>query len=546
MSTPYPHLAERVGWGHPSVLGSRARERLLVGIGVAVPLVLALAISVEMPRPSVASVVLVAGLTLGALAVVALMVSERYAVTVTLVALYLGLLEGPVKLGTGAHAEASVIRDVLIFSIVLGAVLRLIVRRERVTLPPLSAWVLGFVALVLVEAFNPNTHGIVKILGGFRQQLEWVPFFFFGYAIMRSKERFRKLFLVLGVIALANGVVSIYQARLSPSQLASWGPGYRELVYGSVEQGETSGRAGRTGLSGRTFVSEGVARVRPMALGTDAGFGGGVGVVALPGLLALLAIGRGRRRWAVLLLCLGALAAVATGLGRLQVVGAVVAVLSFTLLSFSLGGRVSRPLLALLGVILVALPLGAVLVSAEGSGTFSRYAEIAPDRVAGAKDKKTAEYTAIPNQIRAAPFGIGLGTVGSATGFGGKVSETVEGHGVGAATVWTFMLDELGLPGLLLWIAFTVRLLVLALPGLRRIPDFELRLDLAAVFSAFIALTIMGFSGSTMTSEALGPFFWFTAGIAAYWFAGPGRAALRTPRVPAAVIPTASIRPASA
>ncbi|MGP0103082.1 MAG: hypothetical protein ACLPUT_15865 [Solirubrobacteraceae bacterium] len=531
-----------LGGTHPDVLNRRIRELLLIGASGAIPLAVALGISVEVAHPSL---LLLLALTAGGLGVVALMTSERYPLTVTLVALYLGLLEGPLKLGTGAHAEASVIRDVLIFSVSLGAVLRLVVKKERVMLPAMSAWVIGFVALVVVEAFNPSTHGILKVLGGFRQQLEWVPFFFFAYTIMRSKERFRKLFLVLGVIALANGVVSTYQSRLSPTQLASWGPGYRELVYGTIEQGETSGRGGRTGLAGRTFVSEGVSRVRPMALGTDAGFGGGVGVVALPGIIALLAIGRLRRRWPVLLLCAGALLAVTTGLGRTQVVGAVVAVFSFALLSFS-AGQVSRALLALLGVLVLALPLGAVLVSAEGSGTFSRYAELAPGSVANAKDKKTAEYAAMPHQIEAAPFGVGLGTVGSAAGFGGKVSETLEGHGVGAATVWKLILDELGLPGLLLWIAFLIRLLVLALPGLRRIPDFELRLDLAAVFASFIAFIIMGFSGPTMTSAALGPFFWFTAGIAAYWFAGPGRTALRASSIPAAGIPTASVVPASA
>ncbi len=50
---------------------------------------------------------------------------------------------------------------------------------------------LAFVVLVLAEAFNPDTHGLLKIVGGFRQQLEWVPFFFFGYVLMRSKERLR-------------------------------------------------------------------------------------------------------------------------------------------------------------------------------------------------------------------------------------------------------------------------------------------------------------------------------------------------------------------
>jgi hypothetical protein len=536
MSTIPARPLSLFGGAHPDVSKRRRRELLLIGASGAIPLALGLAISVEVAHPSY---LLLGALVAGGLGIAALITSERYPLTITVVVLYLGLLEGPVKLGTGAHAQASVIRDVLIYAIALGAVLRLLVKRERVALPPLSAWVLGFVALVLVEAFNPSTHGILKALGGYRQQLEWVPFFFFGYLLMRSKERFRKLFLVLGVLALANGAVSAYQARLSPGQLASWGPGYAELVNGSVEQGETSGRSGRSGIAGRTFVSEGVARVRPMALGTDAGFGGGVGVVALPGLLALIAMGPLRRRWPVVLLCLGALLAVTTGLGRTQVVGAVAGVFSFALLSFS-AGQVNRAFVALLGVMLLALPLGAVVVSAEGGGTFSRYAELAPGSVAGAKDKKTAEYTAIPHQIVAAPFGVGLGTVGSASGFGGKVSETLEGHGVGAATVFKLILDELGIPGLLLWVAFEIRLLVLAVPGLRRIADFELRLDLAAVFASFMAFIVMGFSGSTMTSAVFGPFFWFAAGIAAYWFAGPGRAAFGASSVRAVGVRAAS------
>jgi hypothetical protein len=465
---------------------------------------------------------LLLALSVGALGVVALVSSSRYAVTLTFVALYLGLLQGPAKLGTSAHEAASVVRDVLIFSVCLGAILRLVVRRERVRLPPLSAWVLAFVALVLVEALNPRTHGLLKILGGFRQQLEWVPFFFFAYALIRSKERFRRLFLLLGVLALANGVVSTYQTRLTPGQLAGWGPGYRELVFGTVEVGKVGG------LGGRVYGVEGVSRVRPPALGTDAGFGGGVGVIALPATLALLATGRLRRRWPVLLLCLGALLAVATGLGRLQVVGAVFAIISFAGLSLSAGRRVTRPLAALLGVLALAIPAGAVLVSVEGGGTFSRYTSIAPENVASSKDKKTTSLTHIPKQLQAAPFGVGLGTAGAASGFGGKQTDVLEGHGVSAETEYNFLADELGLPGLLLWAAFSIRLLTVALFGLRRVPDIELRLYLAAVISTFIAFTLMGFSGPTMSSAAFGPFFWATAGIIAYWFLGPGRKARAT------------------
>ena len=81
---------------------------------------------------------------------------------------------------------------------------------DTLTAPELVAFLTGQVKInpvthkttVIVEAFDPKTLGLLKVLGGFRQQLEWVPFFFFGYALIRTKRRFRQLFLVLGVIAV--------------------------------------------------------------------------------------------------------------------------------------------------------------------------------------------------------------------------------------------------------------------------------------------------------------------------------------------------------
>jgi hypothetical protein len=502
---------------HPAVLQARVRALVLAGLAGLIAVVISLGIALEVPHPSIA---LALALAVGALSIAVLLSERRLEVTVMVLALYLGLLDGPVKLGSGGHEAASVVRDVLIFAVSLGAILRLVVKRERVRLPPLSGWVLLFVALVLVEALNPKTHGIVKALGGFRQQLEFVPFFFFGYTIMRSKERFRKFFLILGVIALANGVVSTYQTKLSPGQLASWGPGYKELVFGTVEQGKAGG------LSARAYVSEGVARVRPPGLGKDAGFGGNIGLIAVPCTLALLATwGRRRRRWLGVLLCLGALLGVITGLGRLQVVGAVLALLAFALLSLSAGRRVTRPLAALFGVLALAVPLGAVLVSVEAPGTFSRYAEIAPGSAVSAKDKKTGELSHLPHQLLVAPFGVGLASAGAASGFGGKQTEQLEGHSVGGETQYNFEADELGIPGLVLWLGLLVNMILLATRRLRQIADVELRIDLAGVFAVLIAFLLMGVSGPVMGSSAGGPFFWFAAGIAAYWFAGPGRRA---------------------
>ncbi len=374
----------------------RVEDVLRVGVAGLIATGIALAVAVETPKPNY--LVLLGGAALG-VAIVALIVNTRLEVSVAVLALYLGLLGGPVKLGIGGHEVGSAMRDVVIGAVSIGAIIRLLAKREPLRLPPLFGWVLAFVAIVAIQAFNPATDGFLHIVGGLRQQLEWVPFFFFGYLVMRSKGRFRRMFIILGVLAVANGAVATYQTRISPAALASWGPGYRELVFGGAE-----------GLSARTYRNaEGESRARPPALGTDAGFGGGVGVLAVSGAVALFAMARGRRRWTALLLFLGALVAVVTGLGRIEVVGAVIAMITFALLSATSGGRMARPIIALVAILALALPFGVLFVSAEGSGTFNRYTSIAPENVSSVKDTKTSSLTHIPARIEAAPFGLGLG-----------------------------------------------------------------------------------------------------------------------------------------
>jgi hypothetical protein len=514
MSTAYPYVPGPVAGRHPAVVGRRARERLLILLGGLVPLLLALGISLAMPKPNSVAIV---GILLGAAIVVALIVSTRYTVTLTFLALYLGLLDGPIKLESASQA-ASTVRDVLISAIALGMILRLLAKRESVTMPPLSRWVLAFVAVVVIEAVNPNTHGLLKILGGYRQELEWVPFFFFAYLMMRDRQRFRQLFLILGVIALANGVVGAVQARLSPTQLASWGPGYSERITGNSGAEQT----------GRTYSVEGVSHPRPPALGSDAGFGGGVGVIALPGLLALLAVGRLRRRWPVLLLCLGALLGIATAASRTSIVIAGVTLLVFAGLSVIAGLRVSRPLMGLAVVAVLAFVVASALEAADGNAIFARQESLSSVSSAeeSGGDAKEKHLSQIPGDILHDPFGLGLATAGSAGGFGGHQSLSVEEQQVSGGSAYNLLTVELGAPGLLLWIGLTVNVLVLAIRRLRRIADPELRTYLVAVLTAFIALTVQGFAGTTLAVSPAGIYLWFVPGVIAYWFAGPGRRAM--------------------
>ncbi len=527
ISTPYPDGVQRAHWGHPSVRSARARERLLVGIGMLAPLIVALAISVELPRPSAGSLLAVVALLLGAACVLALMLSTRYTVTLTLLALYLGLLDGPVKLQVASHA-GSAIRDILIGALALGMLMRLGRGRERVALPPLSGWVLGFVAVVLVEALNPATANVLKALGGYRQLLEWVPFFFFGYMMMRSKQRFRQLFLLLGVMALANGVVGVYQSRLSPQQLASWGPGYSSIAEGG------------THLSARTYKVEGVAHVRPPALGSDAGFGGGIGTLALPGLLALLAVGQRRRRWPVLLCCFGALLGIASAASRTSIVVGVLMLVAFAGLSVLAGLRISRLLVGLVGVAVVVCAAGYALISLDGSGVFKRQETLTTTQRAeetGAS-AKTESLARIPTDLIHDPLGLGLGTAGAASGFGGAQHLEVEGEKAASGSAYSLLVREVGLPGLALWVGLSLSTIVLAARRLRRIRDDELRTYLVALLAGFIALTIEGLTSPTL-SVTVGAWLWFVPGVVAYWFAGPGRAAMS--RGPAGALTSSSV-----
>jgi hypothetical protein len=491
---------------HPAVSSRRRQEWLLAGIASVVPLTVAFGISIAVPDPNF---FLAAGIICGILGLVALAVSARYEVTLTVLVLYLGLVDGVIKLET-ANQLVSSLRDLMIAAVCIGAIVRMIVDREPIRLPPLTGWVVAFVVLVLLEAANPNTLGPLKIVGGFRQHLEWIPFFFLGYLLMRSKDRFRKFFLLLGVIAFANGLVSAYQTQLTPDQLAGWGPGYAERVNGTGS------------VSGRVYTdNKGTERVRPPALGSDLGFGGFVGVLALPGLLALLAIGRPQWRWLALLLCLGAILAVATSLQREAVLGAVLAAVTFLALSVSAGRRATRVLVGLLVVGVLTFTLATIFAPRAGEGVFSRYASITPGKAAGTsigyRDETLAQIPAVVGKY---PFGAGLAIAGAGATFGGRPNKTVNGHPVTAESQYNYVNLELGFPGLLLWIALSITVIMLAVRGLRSVGDVELRLSLAAVFAVFIAFTVMGFVGPTMANLPFGPFFWFALGVAAYWFAG--------------------------
>jgi hypothetical protein len=493
---------------HPVVLERRLGDLLLTGLTALIPAVLALAVTVAFPH---ASLPVVLAVIAGALVVVALVVCSRLEVTVTAVLLYLLLFEGPVKMLTSQREVTRTLADVLIVAVCLGAGMRMVVQRKRLDLPPLSGWVIAWILLVLVNAFNPKTHNILAVLGGFSQQLQFVPFFFFGFALMRSKRRFRQLFIIVGIAATASGLVAAYQTTLTPTQLAGWGPGYQALIH--PEKG-----------TGRVFFSEGEARVRPPGLGSEAGASGGIGHVALPMCLALVALSRGRKKWIATLLALGAMLAVVVGLGRLQLVGAALGVVAFTALAALAGRQFSRTIGALLAIVVLAIPAGALLLSALHSGTFKRYETLSTSSETTLH--KESAWSKVPEYVAGSPLGYGLGNSGSVSGLGGPETNAnlLEGHGLTSETEYNVLVKELGAPGLLLWPLIAIYVSVLIVRRIRSVRDPELALCLAGALASFAPLLLEGSSGFIGGGLAGGAYYWFAIGIVAYWLVGRGHA----------------------
>ncbi len=439
--------------------------------------------------------------------------SSSYRVTLAVLMLYLGCVDGVLKLTVNTQA-ATLGRDVLFYSIVLGALARFAVGSRPLRIPPLTGYVLAFVVIVLVQLLNPGTGSIGHGLAALRPHLEFVPLFFFGYYVMREPHQLRLFLLLLCVVAAANGIVSVVQFNLSPAQLASWGHGYHDRIYG-------------IGVSARSFSVGGgsTAYNRPFGLGPDIGFGGFTGVLAVPAWLALL--GTARRRWAGRVgapLGVGILLAVATSQQRTAVLAAVVALIAFGGLAIASGHRAAG-ILGLAAVVALAVGIVSTLTAGSNSAALSRYNDIAPSRVLNSTFAYRQDtLQAIPGYMTSFPLGKGLGHVGPATGLGktdagsqGSLSDALNGE-----SQFTFLLVELGIAGLLVFGALHLRLLALA-ARVPRVRDREVRLLLAGCAAPLFALAATWIAGPISATTPSSPFFWFTAGILAFWLYAPGQ-----------------------
>jgi O-antigen ligase/polysaccharide polymerase Wzy-like membrane protein len=432
-----------------------------------------------------------------------LALTSRHGAALAVALLYMGLVDGFVKLRSNGQA-ATLGRDVVLYAALAGLAVR---SRAPLRLPALGGWVVAWTLVVLVQLANPANTSTFHAVASLRQHLEFVPLFFVGYAMLRSHASLHALFALLLAAAAINGPVGAYQSTLSPKELAAWGPGYAMLVGGDA---------------GRTFDGpDGKPRVRPPGLGSDMGFAGVLGVTALPGGIALLLTYRRRRSLLALVVLgiTGAAVGVLTSESRSAIIMAVFALLA-TLGLMAVARQAKRSLIALCLVGgLAAIAVSAV--SSYRSDAFYRYASIAPDKAASTTyESRAGTWAMTPDYIRQIPLGAGLGSVGPAATKAG-----------GAKTAWNaesqfnFLLVETGVPGLVVFLCFQAALWAAILTGLRHRRDPATVVLMAAVSAPLFAYSAGWFFGVNTTSTPNAPYVWLAAGVVSWW--------LVTPRLPA-------------
>lgn len=440
--------------------------------------------------------------------------NPRIELSLAVLLLYLGLLDGYLKLRTGSTLM-TLGRDALFYSIVIGMLVRSTVRHERVTVPPFAGNVLAFVLLVLVQVANPDDANIHTSLAGLRPHLEWVPLFFVGFLVLRDVRRLRWFFVLMLVAGCCNGIVGLIQFNLSPQQLATWGPGYSNLVLGT---GNFVGGA-------RDFADNaGVVRVRPPALGSDEGFGGVLAILAIPGAFALIGFTTSRKLRALALVGVGGLAlAVVTSQARSVAVAAIAAVVGYALLSARSRQR-GVAIVSMAAGVAVFYVLLTALVSANSSGAFDRFDSVAPSKLAGSYSAaRGSSLAVIPTYMAEIPLGAGLGRTGPAA-----VVATGGASGFNAETEFSYLIVELGVPGMLVLLALSARLISAAFRIIPRVEDPETRAMIAGLAAPLLPILGLWFVATTSATTPLAPYFWLAAGGLSYWLTAhaPGRSRL--------------------
>ncbi len=335
-----------------------------------------------------------------------------------------------------------------------------------------------FVLIVLLESMNPQIDSALVPLLGIKVWLSYVPVFFLGRALIRTRRDLRGLLWALLTTSLPATLYGLYEFRLA--QLGELTEGTK---YGTFAGGYIASQ-----------VDAGYFRISSL-FSSSTQFDGYLFFTAVVGAALLLLEDRRRRRWlAMALLVLVAINVGVTGDRKLYLTLPFAALL-FTLLERNRRRRVVAQIATGTMIALAFLVLGAPLVLRVRS-----IRAVYEDRVQYASG---AFETALAH-----PLGIGTGQATDGTRY-------LNPNRIFLETLPSKTVMELGVLGLVALILFYGAVARASFKGARRCSDSEVR-SVATLFAVFVlAVMLSSLYGYQMDLDPLNVDTWLAAGLAA-------------------------------
>jgi len=437
----------------------------------------------------------------------------RRLLTAIVILAYLAV-EGFLKLLSNYNPVVHVGIDLVVLAVALIWVLDAVASR-RVKLPDLP-WVklIGLYALwIVLQLFNPYSPGLVPALASFKAHLTMIPLYFFGAALVRSREDVVRLFAALAAITLVPYATALIQYALGPASVLDLSPRYWQNISFYHEWRPFGTSAVPGGESVLAFL------VVPLALV----------LVVTP------RVGTWLRGLALLSIALAAGTFVVSGV-RQMMLGCVLALTVMGALAASRG----RGRLAIGAMFVLLIGAGAYVsvqaflepISMENVRRDPRSPQIWRERDVTERlltlgqtgtylEARRGAWNAITYRLGRYPFGAGLGRTGAGAGaFRAQLSSTPEGARLQQEVGWSdnFFADELveaGIPGLAILTTLLVGLAVGAAKLARRSRDPLITTASAAIAGLFFTYLVISWGSQPLLANPTLAFFWFLAGVLA-------------------------------
>jgi hypothetical protein len=501
-----------------STIRLSARQWLLIILGfflLVLPLVL--------PRSGLGIYWQAVGLSLLGFGSLYIFFSRDALVTVCLVLIFATCFEAPLKYLSDERVlnlTGYLGRDILLYTLVVANFMAYFIRRNRTfknsqrTVIPLLLLIVCFLLHLMTQVFNPAAVSPVPSFLNSRIFWEMLPLYFIGFISLRSKKDWRVLFFTFLVVTTINGIVGAYQASVGPDEIVNWGPGYKEQIID----------AGRV-----TKASDRITNIlRPFGLGSDSGFSGSIGVVAVPMVIALLSTPFNLKRFGLssLLqqfftialiggLVAGVFTAIAVSGSRSNVLFGFIC-LGLTLFVLALRGSKTKLILgAIISTLLAAVVLQVLFVVAPFfADRYSSVGSVEDTAKTFEQENRAVQVTTIPLSLAMRyPLGDGLDYAGPGADFANRLAGTKRRpKSENTENNINIVLLTQGLLGLGLWLALHLQFIVKAWQATNKVVDDELRVYMSAAFVVILFFLIYWPFGN-LISFPQNTLFWLLPGM---------------------------------